>query len=88
MIEGKTITKPIHEDITYDDMKFHQDNLWNFLFFTGYLKKISEQQEGENILVEMAIPNSEVRYIYKTLYFTGLRKKPKRKNSLPFTKAS
>ncbi|MWK60317.1 AAA family ATPase, partial [Pseudomonas otitidis] len=44
LIAGGTITKPIHEDITYDDMDSTQDNLWNFLFFTGYLKKISERQ--------------------------------------------
>ena len=65
LIEGGTIEKPIHEDITYDDMDSTQDNLWNFLFFTGYLKKISERQEGETIYMEMAIPNSEVRYVYK-----------------------
>ncbi len=63
LIEGGTIEKPIHEDITYDDMHSTQDNLWNFLFFTGYLKKISQRQEGETIYMEMAIPNSEVRYI-------------------------
>ena len=65
LIEGKTITKPIHEDITYEDMDSTQDNLWNFLFFTGYLRKIREYQEGETIYMEMSIPNSEVRYIYK-----------------------
>ena len=65
LIEGGTIEKPIHEDITYDDMNSTQDNLWNFLFFTGYLKKISQRQEGETIYMEMAIPNSEVRYVYK-----------------------
>lgn len=43
LIEGSTIEKPIHEDITYDDMNSTQDNLWNFLFFTGYLKKISKR---------------------------------------------
>ena len=68
LIEGKTITKPIHEDITYEDMDSTQDNLWNFLFFTGYLKKIREQQEGETIYMEMAIPNSEVRYILSLIH--------------------
>ena len=46
LIEGGTITKPIHEDITYDDMNSTQDNLWNFLFFTGYLKKIREDNHN------------------------------------------
>ena len=83
LIEGKTITKPIHEDITYDDMDSTQDNLWNFLFFTGYLKKISEHQDGEEILVEMAIPNSEVRYIYKNTVLRWLEEKTKKKELSP-----
>lgn len=83
LIEGGTITKPIHEDITYDDMDSTQDNLWNFLFFTGYLKKISEQQDGEEILVKMAIPNSEVRYIYKNTVLRWFEEKTKGKELTP-----
>ena len=83
LIEGKTITKPIHEDITYDDVDSTQDNLWNFLFFTGYLKKISEHQDGEDILVEMAIPNSEVRYIYKNMVLRWFEEKTKTKELSP-----
>ena len=83
LIEGKTITKPIHEDITYDDMDSTQDNLWNLLFFTGYLKKISEHQDGEDILVEMAIPNSEVRYIYKNMVLRWFEEKTKTKELSP-----
>lgn len=83
LIEGKTITKPIHEDITYDDMDSTQDNLWNFLFFTGYLKKISERQDGEDILVEMAIPDSEVRYIYKNTVLRWFEERTKEKELSP-----
>ena len=39
LIQGGSIEKPVHEDITYEDVYRTQDNLWNFLFFTGYLKK-------------------------------------------------
>lgn len=66
LVEGETIVKPVHEDITYEDIDSSQDNLWNFLFFTGYLKKINEKREAELRYIEMAIPNNEVRYIYKT----------------------
>src|SRR5699024_5840309 len=83
LIEGKTITKPIREDITYDDMDSTQDNLWNFLFFTGYLKKISQRQDGEDILVEMAIPNSEVRHIYKNTVLRWFEEKTKEKELSP-----
>lgn len=83
LIEGGTIEKPIHEDITYDDMDSTQDNLWNFLFFTGYLKKISERQEGETIYMEMAIPNSEVRYVYKNAVLLWFEKKTEQKELTP-----
>lgn len=65
LIEGKTIEKPIHEDITYADIHKTQENLWNFLFFTGYLKKVSERFEGDTIYLALTIPNAEVRYIYR-----------------------
>ena len=42
LIAGGTIEKPVHEDITYEDIYQTSDNLWNFLFFTGYLKKKAE----------------------------------------------
>ena len=32
LIEGGTIEKPVHEDITYEDIYRTADNLWNFLF--------------------------------------------------------
>ncbi len=38
LVAGGIIEKPVHEDITYEDIYKSQDNLWNFLFFTGYLK--------------------------------------------------
>ena len=66
LIRGGTITKPIHEDIAYGEIKDEMDNMWNFLFFTGYLKKVSEEQsDGEQKILTMAIPNIEVRYIYR-----------------------
>lgn len=65
LIAGKTIEKPIQEDITYEDIYKTQDNLWNFLFFTGYLKKTAERFAEDTIYLTLAIPNAEVRYIYR-----------------------
>ena len=65
LMDGGVIEKPVHEDITYEDMNRTNDNLWNFLFFTGYLKKIAERQEERNIYLKMALPNWEVKYIYE-----------------------
>ena len=65
LINGGTIEKQVHEDITYGDIHQSQDNLWNFLFFTGYLKKVGEQKEGNNLKLEMKIPNIEIATIYE-----------------------
>ena len=66
-MDGGTIEKRVHEDITYGDIHQTQDNLWNFLFFTGYLKKVSERKDvaGENLCLTMKIPNTEVKTIYR-----------------------
>lgn len=65
LIAGGTIEKPVHEDITYEDIHKTQDNLWNFLFFTGYLKKVNERYDERTIYLTMKIPNDEVLYIYE-----------------------
>ncbi|RKI51642.1 AAA family ATPase, partial [bacterium D16-51] len=65
LIAGGTIEKPIHEDITYGDIYKSQDNLWNFLFLTGYLKTVEKSFIGQRIYMAMKIPNEEISYIYK-----------------------
>ena len=65
LLAGGTIEKPIHEDITYEDIHKTQENLWNFLFFTGYLKKVKERFEEETIYLTLTIPNKEVAGIYR-----------------------
>ncbi len=65
LISGGIIEKCIHEDITYGDIHESEDNLWNFLFFTGYLKKVSERFENNHILISMKIPNLEIKNVYE-----------------------
>lgn len=65
LLTGGTIEKPIHEEITYGDIYKTQDNLWNFLLFTGYLKKQSESFRDDTLYLTMTIPNVEVKSIYR-----------------------
>lgn len=65
LIEGGSIEKPVHEDITYDEIYKSQDNLWNFMFFTGYLKIINERTENDVKYATLVVPNRETRYIYR-----------------------
>ena len=81
LIEGGTIEKSIHEDITYEDIHENDDNLWNFLFFTGYMKKVSERSIGNKAFLTMRIPNIEVENIYNDQiinWFEKIKKKTDR----------
>ena len=68
LIEGESIEKPVHEDITYDEIYKSMDNLYNFMFFTGYFKKVSQRVDKSTKLkyLELKIPNEEVKYIFRT----------------------
>lgn len=87
LIAGGTIEKPVHEDVAYGDIYESQDNLWNFLFFTGYLKKVGERQEEEMIYLTMKIPNAEVRYVYRNSILTWFDKKIAAMDRTPFLAA-
>ncbi|SEA02315.1 PD-(D/E)XK nuclease superfamily protein [Pseudobutyrivibrio sp. ACV-2] len=65
LISGGTLEKVIHEDITYGDIRENDDNLWNFLYFTGYMKKVSARIQDETIYFTMKIPNREIAYVFK-----------------------
>ena len=46
-------------------LDFWRMDAWNFLFFTGYLKGVSQRFEEDTIYLTMKLPNQEVRYIYR-----------------------
>ena len=72
LMSQKTIVKPIHEDITYEDINSSPDNLWNFLLLTGYLKMIDNHFDGTQAYITMAIPNMEVRSM-RAISWSGLK---------------
>ena len=87
LINGGTIEKPVHEDITYGDIHQSQDNLWNFLFFTGYLKKVGEQKEGNNLKLAMKIPNIEIATIYENSISYWFEQRMKETDRSPLVRA-
>ena len=87
LINGGTIEKPVHEDITYGDIHQTQDNLWNFLFFTGYLKKVGERTVGNNLWLEMKIPNIEVATIYENSISYWFEQRMKETDRSPLVRA-
>lgn len=78
LIDGGTVEKPVHEDITYDEVYESMDNLWNFMFFTGYFKKVDERMGGDDTrYLTFAIPNREVRYIFREKIMAWFNEKMK-----------
>ena len=61
LIAGETVTKEIHEDLTYNRLYDSVDNIWSVLFMTGYLT-YRGNPEGKNY--QLAIPNMEIRNIF------------------------
>ena len=87
LIAGGTIEKPVHEEITYEDIYKTTDNLWNFLFFTGYLKKVAARLEDVTTYITLAIPNQEVKYIYQNTILDWFGTKLRQKNLTGFYEA-
>ena len=66
LMNGGGIEKPVREEITYADIHTSKNNLWNFLFLTGYLKKSGENMDEDgNRIMKMSIPNTEIKTIYR-----------------------
>lgn len=80
LVSGGVIKTAVHEDITYSDIDKSEENLWNFLFFTGYLKRVSESMADGQIYMELKIPNEEIRYIYSIKITEWMREKIKRED--------
>lgn len=55
----------VHEEVTYEDMGNKGENLWNFLYFTGYLTKEAQYFKHNCIYLKLRIPNTEVLTIYE-----------------------
>ena len=87
LMAGGTIEKQVHEDITYGDIHQTQDNLWNFLFFTGYLKKVGERTVANNLWLEMKIPNIEIATIYENSISYWFEQRMKETDRSPLVRA-
>ena len=64
LINGGNIETYIRETVTYGDMENGDENIWSFLFFTGYLKISSVKAVGTKALYTLIIPNLEIHDCY------------------------
>ena len=81
LIEGGAIEKPVHEDITYGEIYDSMDNMWNFMFFTGYFRKVAERMDDKDVRwLTMCLPNREVRYIFREKIMSWFQEKIQEKD--------
>ncbi len=66
LLEGGTIERPVVEDVALRDLE--GDNVWSLLLFSGYLKAVAVRDDGEQVLATLAIPNQEVRRIWRNTF--------------------
>jgi len=69
IVQGKSITKVINENMVMPDIYLDDNALWNFLLMCGYLTfenyRPDPSLEGQ-FLAELKSPNIEVAYLYST----------------------
>lgn len=80
LLHGGTLDIQIHEEVTYDDMHGSGENLWNFLFFTGYLTKEREYFKESSTFLKARIPNTEVGTIYQNTILNWFRQTIKKQD--------
>lgn len=75
LLNGEPIEVRIDDNIVLRDIERRSDTLWNFLLFSGYLKVVDFQyDEYGDTLGKLAIPNVEVRNVYRTMFQNWLAK--------------
>ena len=81
LIHGGSIETHLKETVTYGDMTDNSDNIWSFLFFTGYLKVKdiirSGADTGEQAVYSLVIPNLEIKSCYNDIiiqYFNAYKR--------------
>lgn len=65
LMNGKSITVPVYEDMVYSEINVNSEHIWSFLLFTGYLKQIGTELRDNILHLTLIIPNIEVKSIYQ-----------------------
>lgn len=63
LMNGKTVTQKISDELTYDTLHASEDNLWSVLLMTGYVTKADPNEDEDT--VSLKIPNREIASIFK-----------------------
>lgn len=71
LMNGKTVTQKISDELTYDTLHASEDNLWSVLLMTGYVTKADPNEDEDT--VSLKIPNREIASIFKDAVVTHFK---------------
>ncbi|MEI8055700.1 MAG: AAA family ATPase [bacterium] len=67
LLEDKKLEKIIDEHIAFGDLKNSDRAIWSLLLMSGYLKSVSTAINMGDIICKCAIPNLEVKLLYRNI---------------------
>ncbi len=74
LLQGNIIEQPISENLVFPDIEKSEEALWSLLLYAGYLKVLSSELHGFQLVAKMAIPNKEVGFVYDKIIATWFSK--------------
>ncbi|MCI8295542.1 MAG: AAA family ATPase [Lachnospiraceae bacterium] len=75
LVAGETVTKEIHEELTYNSLYDTIDHIWSVLFTTGYLTRRG-RPDGKQL--RLAIPNMEIRGLFTEQIMTMFKEETRK----------
>eukprot|EP00916_Digyalum_oweni_P018686 GHVL01031240.1.p1 GENE.GHVL01031240.1~~GHVL01031240.1.p1 ORF type:complete len:480 (+),score=75.54 GHVL01031240.1:182-1441(+) len=64
LLQGEIVEQPLSESLTFQNIETQVESLWSLLLHAGYLKVMSSEINGSELMAKIAIPNKEIRFTY------------------------
>ncbi len=74
LLRGETLKKEINEQLIYDELDEDETAIWSLLLASGYLKVVSQKDDLDGPLYELALTNKEVRRMFRSMVRGWFRK--------------
>lgn len=67
LVSGESVEKLIDEHMLFQYLNNNPSAVWSLLLMAGYLKPMSSRETGQGTFAQLAIPNQEVRNLYRQI---------------------
>ena len=67
LLQDKPVEQLIDENTVFGDLQVNESAAWSLLLMAGYLKVISQRRTAQGLWCTLAIPNKEVKDLYRQI---------------------